>query len=54
MDYFVSHIGVISIAACFIGLVAVAWWLLTDWNAKLRKKRTEARLKNAETKQNDE
>ncbi len=43
MDYFVSHIGVIFIAACFVAVSAVAWWYLTDKNARLKRQRAEAR-----------
>ena len=43
MDYFVSHIGIIFIAACFVAICAVAWWYLTDKNARLKRQRAEAR-----------
>ena len=43
MDYFISHIGIIFIAACFVALCAVAWWYLTDKNAQLKRQRAEAR-----------
>lgn len=43
MDYFLSHIGIIFIAACFIAVCAVAWWYLTDKNARLKRQRAEAR-----------
>ena len=43
MDYFVSHIGIIFAAACFIAVCAVAWWYLTDKNARLKRQRAEAR-----------
>ena len=43
MDYFVSHLGVIFIAACFVAVCAVAWWYLTDRNARLKRQRAEAR-----------
>ena len=43
MDYFVSHIGIIFIAACFVAVCAVAWWYLTDKNARLKRQRAEAR-----------
>jgi hypothetical protein len=47
MEYFVSHIGIIFIAACFIAVCAVAWWYLTDKNARLKRQRAEARRKAA-------
>lgn len=43
MSYFISHIGVIFLAACFIAVCAVAWWYLTDKNARLKRQRAEAR-----------
>ena len=43
MDYFVSHIGIIFIAACFVAVCAVVWWYLTDKNARLKRQRAEAR-----------
>jgi len=43
MEYFVSHIGIIFLAACFIALCAVVWWYLTDKNARLKRQRAEAR-----------
>ena len=48
MEYFISHIGVIFIAACFIAVCAVLWWYLTDKNARLKRQRAEARRKAAE------
>ena len=39
MDYFISHIGVIFLAACFVAVCAVAWWYLTDKNARLKRQR---------------
>ena len=48
MDYFVSHIGVIFIAAAFVAVCAVAWWYLTERNAILIRQRAEARRKAAE------
>ena len=59
MDYFVSHIGIIFLAACFIAACAVAWWYLTDKNARLKRQRAEARkaaaiaAKKAEIKPDD-
>ncbi len=50
MDYFVSHIGIIFIAACFVAVCAVAWWYLTDKNARLRRQRAEARRAAAVSK----
>ena len=37
MEYFISHIGIIFIAACFVAACAVAWWYLTDKNARLKR-----------------
>lgn len=50
MDYFTSHIGVIAGAAILIAAVAVAWWLLLDYNAKLKERRAAARRAAAEAK----
>jgi len=43
MDYFISHIGVIFLAAVFVAACAVAWWFLTERNAMLIRQRAEAR-----------
>ena len=43
MEYFISHIGVVFLAACFVAVCAVAWWYLTDKNARLKRQRLEAR-----------
>ena len=43
MEYFLSHLGVLFLAACFIAACAVAWWYLTDKNARLKRQRAEAR-----------
>ncbi len=48
MDYFVSHIGIIFVAALVIAAVAVAWWYLMDKNARLKRQRAEARKQAAE------
>ena len=48
MNYFVSHLGIIFIAAVFVAVCAVAWWYLTERNAMLIRKRAEARRKAAE------
>ena len=48
MEYFVSHIGVIFLAACFVAACAVGWWYLTDKNARLKRQRAEARRRAAE------
>ena len=48
MSYFVSHLGIIFIAAVFVAACAVAWWYLTDKNARLIRQRAEARKKAAE------
>ncbi|MBQ6439463.1 MAG: hypothetical protein IJJ06_04895 [Mogibacterium sp.] len=49
MDYFVSHLGIIIIAALFVAICAVAWWYLTERNAMLIRQRAEARKKAAYT-----
>ena len=54
MEYFVSHIGIIFIAACFIAACAVAWWYLTDKNARLKRERAEARRMAAVAKKAEE
>ena len=51
MDYFVSHLGIIIIAAAFVALCAVGWWYLTERNAKLIRQRAEARRRAAEAEQ---
>ena len=43
MGYFISHIGVVFIAACFVAAAAIAWWYLTEKNAELKRQRAEAR-----------
>ncbi len=48
MDYFISHIGIIFIAAVFVAVAAVVWWLLTERNARLIRQRAEAKRKAAE------
>ncbi|MBR3126050.1 MAG: hypothetical protein IKF42_11610 [Mogibacterium sp.] len=45
MEYFVSHLGIIIIAAAFVAACAVAWWYLTERNARLIRQRAEARKK---------
>lgn len=45
MEYFVSHLGIIIIAAAFVALCAVLWWYLTERNARLIRQRAEARKK---------
>ena len=45
MEYFASHIGIIFLAACFVAVCAVGWWLLTERNAVLKRQRAEARKK---------
>ena len=47
MEYFVSHLGIIIIAAAFVAVCAVAWWYLTERNAMLIRQRAEARKKAA-------
>ena len=53
MDYFLSHIGIIFIAACFVAVCATAWWYLTEKNARLKRQRAEARRKAAESSKNE-
>ena len=48
MGYFISHIGIIFGAACFVAVAAVAWWYLTEKNAELKRKRAAARKQNKE------
>ena len=47
MEYFVSHLGIIIIAAAFVAVCAVAWWYLTERNAMLIRQRAEASRKAA-------
>lgn len=54
MEYFISHIGIIFIAACFVAVCAVAWWYLTDKNARLKRERAEARRQAAAAKRSEE
>ena len=54
MDYFISHLGVIFIAACFVAVCAVGWWYLTDKNAQLKRQRAEARKAAALKKKEEE
>ena len=54
MEYFISHIGIIFVAAIFVAVAAVAWWLLTERNAKLIRQRAEARRKAVELAKNSE
>ena len=57
MEYFVSHLGIIILAAVFVAACAVAWWYLTERNAMLIRQRAEARKKaasaSADTKNTD-
>ena len=48
MEYFISHIGIIFLAAIFVAAAAVAWWALTERNAKLIRQRAVARQKAKE------
>lgn len=50
MQYFISHLGIIFLAAAFVAVCAVAWWALTERNARLIRQRAEARRKAAEEK----
>ena len=54
MEYFISQIGIIFIAACFVAACAVAWWYLTDKNARLKRQRAEARKAAALKKREEE
>ena len=49
MNYFVSHLGIIFIAAAFVAVCAVAWWFLTERNAVLIRRRAAERRKAADT-----
>ena len=49
MSYFVSHLGIIFMAAVFVAVCAVGWWYLTEKNAELIRKRAEARRSAAKT-----
>ena len=55
MSYFVSHLGIIFLAAAFVAVCAVGWWFLTERNAMLIRQRAEARRKatEADAKQKD-
>ena len=53
MSYFVSHLGIIFLAAAFVAVCAVGWWYLTDKNAKLRRQRAEARRRAADQSGNN-
>ena len=53
MEYFVSHIGVVFAAACFVALAAVAWWYLMDKNARLKRQRAEARRQASQASSGD-
>ena len=48
MSYFVSHLGIIFLAAAFVAVCAVGWWYLTERNAMLIRQRAEARRRAAE------
>ena len=49
MNYFVSHLGIIFLAAAFVAICAVGWWYLTERNAMLIRQRAETRRKAAES-----
>lgn len=51
MEYFISHIGVIAGAACFVAIAAIAWWYLTEKNAELKRQRAKARAAAAKIKE---
>ncbi len=52
MSYFVSHLGIIFMAAAFVAVCAVGWWFLTERNALLIRQRAEARRKATEADAN--
>ena len=54
MEYFISHVGVIFAAACFVAVCAVLWWYLTDKNARLKRQRAEARRAAAQKLKNEQ
>lgn len=48
MEYFVSHLGTLFIAAVLIAGVAVSWQYLLEKNAKLKRERAMAKAKDKE------
>ncbi len=53
MEYFLSHIGVIFVAAIIVAAFAVIWWGLTVRNEYLKRKRAMARKEAALAKRNE-
>lgn len=49
MEYFVSHVGYIAIAA-IIALIAVAGWIFSMKNEEAKRKKIDAALARAEMK----
>lgn len=54
MEYFLSHIGVIFVAAIIVAAFAVIWWGLTVRNEYLKRKRAMARKEAALAKRNEQ
>ena len=54
MEYFLSHIGVIFVAAIIVAAFAVIWWGLTARNEYLKRKRAMARKEAALAKHNEQ
>ena len=54
MEYFLSHIGVIFVAAIIVAVFAVIWWGLTARNEYLKRKRAMARKEAALAKHNEQ
>ena len=54
MEYFLSHIGVIFVAAIIVAAFAVIWWELTARNEYLKRKRAMARKEAALAKRNEQ
>lgn len=50
MEYFVSHVGYIAIAAAIIALIAVAGWIFSMKNEEAKRKKINAALARAEMK----
>ncbi|MBQ0004486.1 MAG: hypothetical protein KBS68_01325 [Clostridiales bacterium] len=50
MEYFVSHIGILFVAACVVAGIAVSWQYLLETNARLKRERAAARKREQENK----
>lgn len=48
MEYFVSHVGYIAIAAGIVALVAVAGWYFSMKNEEAKRKKIEDALRKAD------